>query len=89
MLRNVSTTEGKALGIAGSGDEATVATLRAALRATPTLDWVETIDVEQALCEYSKYEAYSKPGGISANKTFTPHAGVVDLGMGGYKLHSP
>ena len=85
----VRTTEGKALGIAGSGEEATVATLRAALRATPTLDWVETIDVEQALCEYSKYEAYSKPGGISANKTFTPHAGVVDLGMGGYKLHSP
>ena len=43
-------------------------------RATSTLDWVETI------CECSKYEAYmySKPGGISANKTFAPHAGVVD-----------
>ena len=82
----VRTTEGKALGIAGSGEEATVATLRAALRATPTLDWVETIDVEQALCEYSKYEAYSKPGGISANKTFTPHTGVVDRNGTGYNL---
>jgi hypothetical protein len=43
----VRTTEGKALGIAGSGDEATVATLRAALRATHTLDWVETTDVSR------------------------------------------
>ena len=79
-LQLVRTAEGETLGIAESGDEAAVATLRAALRATPTLDWVETIDVEQALCEYSKYEAYSKPGGISANKIFTPHVAdaVVD-----------
>ena len=30
-----------------------------------SLAWVETIDVEQALCEYSKYEAYVTTG-ISA-----------------------
>ena len=70
-LQLVRTKEGKGLGIAGRGDEAAVATVRAALRAIPSLCWVETIDVEQALCEYSKYEAY-RVGGISTNKKFTP-----------------
>ena len=47
--------------------------LRAALRASPGLSWVETIDVEQALCEFSKYEAY-RTGGVSAMKRFRPAA---------------
>ena len=46
-------------------EEAAVASLRTELRRAPSLEWVETIDVEQALCEYSKYEAYVTTG-ISA-----------------------
>lgn len=70
-LQLVRAGEGKALGIAGSSDEEAVLTLGIALREVPSLCWVQTIDVEQALCEYSKYEAYHE-GGISASKAFTP-----------------
>ena len=42
-----------------------------ALRARPLLDWVESIDVEQALCELSKYDAYCRDG-VSAAKRFCP-----------------
>ena len=52
-------------------EEAAVASLRTELRRAPSLAWVETIDVEQALCEYSKYEAYVTTG-ISAGKRFKP-----------------
>ena len=52
---------------------AAVDRLRRALRRVPSLAWVEAIDVEQALCEFSKYEAYCSHG-VSAAKTFTPAA---------------
>ena len=52
-------------------DEEAVGSLRTALRRLPSLTWVESIDVEQALCEYSKYDAYCT-GGISAAKRFVP-----------------
>lgn len=52
-------------------DEAVVGKLRAALRKLPDLSWVEAIDVEQALCEFSKYEAYCTAG-VSASKRFSP-----------------
>ena len=61
----------KALG--GKDEEEAVVFLRAALRASPGLSWVETIDVEQALCEFSKYEAY-RTGGVSKMKRFRPAA---------------
>lgn len=57
-------------------DEATVHSLRTALRAERGLEWVEAIDVEQALCEFSKYDAYCT-GGVSAAKRFKP-AGEVE-----------
>lgn len=60
-----------ASGLAGMGDAAAVDALRTQLRASPLLDWVETIDVEQALCEYSKYDAYCQHG-VSAAKRFRP-----------------
>jgi hypothetical protein len=72
-LQLVRKSEGDDLGIRSSVDDAAVMVLRAALRAVPSLAWVETIDVEQALCEFSKYEAY-RLNGISASKTFTPRA---------------
>lgn len=75
-LQLVRASEGDALGIGkGSTDDAAVAVLRGQLRAIPSLAWVQTIDVEQALCEFAKYEAY-RTGGISATKTFTPFASV-------------
>ena len=53
-------------------DEEAVATLRAALRArSPSLAWVEAIDVEQALCEYAKYVSYCE-GGVRGVKRFEP-----------------
>lgn len=72
-LSLVRATEGEALAIAGSTEEESVEALRAALRLIPSLAFVETIDVEQALCEYSKYEAYCT-GGISVGKRFEPRA---------------
>ena len=59
--------------LAGLDDEAAVARLRAAMRARAGLGWVEAIDVEQALCEFSKYDAYCC-GGVSAAKRFKPAA---------------
>ena len=35
----------------------------------PALAWVKPIDVEQALCEFSKYEKYREKG-ISHHKRF-------------------
>ena len=58
----------------GRGDEAAVAQLRERLRAEPLLGWVEAIDVEQALCEFSKYEAY-RTAGVAPGKRFVPDAG--------------
>ena len=55
-------------GALGSVDDA-VHALRAELRAAAGLGWVETIDVEQALCEYAKYVAYCTTG-ISASKRY-------------------
>ena len=55
-------------GALGSVDDA-VHALRAELRAAAGLGWVETIDVEQALCEYAKYVAYCTAG-ISASKRY-------------------
>ena len=52
----------------GSVDDA-VHALRAELRAAAGLGWVETIDVEQALCEFAKYVAYCTTG-ISASKRY-------------------
>ena len=76
-LQLVRAAEGDALWMSrSSGEEAAVSVLRDQLRAVPSLSWVQTIDVEQALCEFSKYEAYRK-GGISATKTFTPAADCV------------
>lgn len=69
-------TAGKAA-LAKLDDEAAVLALREALRGIPLLEWVEAIDVEQALCEYSKYEAY-RAGGISASKRFQPAAASAD-----------
>lgn len=57
--------------LSGSSDEAAVEKLRGTLRARKGLAWVEAIDVEQALCEFSKYEAYCS-GGVSASKAFAP-----------------
>eukprot|EP01052_Picozoa_sp_SAG31_P030073 SAG31_NODE_3053_length_4739_cov_24.623060_5_plen_223_part_00 len=80
-LQLVRASEGKALGIAGSSEEETVLTLRTALRTVPSLCWVQTIDVEQALCEYSKYEAY-RVGGISTSKAFTPMDAAIGAKAG-------
>jgi hypothetical protein len=55
----------------GLDDEAAVQVLRAALRERPRLFWMEAIDVEQALCEFSKYETYASTG-VSAGKRFSP-----------------
>ena len=55
-------------GALGSVDDA-VHALRAELRAAAGLGWVETIDVEQALCEYAKYVAYCTTGIARASGT--------------------
>jgi hypothetical protein len=73
-LSLVRATDGAAPGkseLGGMDDEAAVAWLRTALRRRPSLEWVESIDVEQALCEFSKYEAY-RSRGISSSKQFRP-----------------
>ena len=49
--------------------------LRQELRTQPSLAWVEAIDVEQALCEYSKYDAYVT-NGVSSQKRFATQAEV-------------
>ena len=54
-------------------DDQAVERLRADLRTRRTLGWVEAIDVEQALCEFSKYEAYATTG-VSAGKRWVPPA---------------
>ena len=57
--------------------EAQVDALCAALRATRGADgqrrlaWIEPIDVEQALCEYSKYAKYSADG-VRGSTFFQP-----------------
>ena len=50
-------------------DEAAVEQLRTELREEPSLAWVEAIDVEQALCEYMKYDTYVADG-VSPGKRF-------------------
>ena len=63
--------EAGASGPAGGADEEAVAALLARLRATEHtalrgrgggLAWMRVIDVEQALCEYSKYVRYLEQG---------------------------
>ena len=39
------------------------------LRNAPSLAWARTIDVEQALCEFAKYESY-KANGASSRKRY-------------------
>ena len=58
------------------GNESAVLRLRDELREQAILKWVTTIDVEQALCEFSKYDAYCVCG-ISASKRFTPASGCT------------
>uniref|UniRef100_A0A7S4C374 5-hmdU DNA kinase helical domain-containing protein n=1 Tax=Chrysotila carterae TaxID=13221 RepID=A0A7S4C374_CHRCT len=70
-LQLVRASEGDDLGIRCCTEDAAVTALWLELRGVPLLAWVETIDVEQALCEFSKYEAY-RLNGISASKTFIP-----------------
>ena len=57
--------------IAAMDDEEAVSWLRTALRRQPSLAWVEAIDVEQALCEFSKYHSYCT-NGISPAKLWRP-----------------
>ena len=61
----------------GLSDEAAIERLRAAMKEEECLDWVEAIDVEQALCEFSKYDAYCT-GGVSAAKRFKPAGTSAD-----------
>ena len=46
------------------------------LREQPNLRWMQAIDVEQALCEYSKYERY-RTDGITAAKRYQPRVEEV------------
>jgi len=56
----------------GPGDEEAIEQLQGMLRAAdPLLEWVEAIDVEQALCEYAKYRSYVSDG-VTPLKRYTP-----------------
>ena len=50
-------------------NHAAAAELCKLLRKKPTLEWMQAIDVEQALCEFAKYEKYRMEG-ISAGKMY-------------------
>ena len=72
--------------LADCSEEDAVRKLRTKLhacKAGPSLTWVAAIDVEQALCEFAKYEAYCTSG-ISAGKRFAPHQlPCAGVGRGG------
>ena len=70
-LALVRAREGTELHVADCSQESAVIALQAALREVASLDWVEAIDVEQALCEFSKYVSYCT-NGVSAGKRFIP-----------------
>ena len=70
----------------GMGDEEAINWLRTAMRKLPNLAWVEAIDVEQALCEFSKYEAY-RTAGISKMKRFEPQSSRLTQ-TGTVRLHA-
>jgi hypothetical protein len=52
-------------------DEAAVHALLGELRAVGCLEWMRAIDVEQALCEYSKYVRWVEEG-VEASRAFVP-----------------
>lgn len=56
---------------AGETDEVVVERIGDELRQSPALQWIRPIDVEQALCEYFKYDTYVTTG-VSAGKRFIP-----------------
>lgn len=60
----------------GLSEDEAVECLCGQLRERHSLAWIETIDVEQALCEFSKYEAYVA-NGVSSVKQYRPALGLA------------